>query len=56
MEKYVILEKRLDSWFVTRWGFSGVTYDTFYEALHDCHKGDRIIKYSQYLQSKELYG
>ena len=51
-EQYIILEHNphLNTWTPARWGFSNeiVTYDTFYEALHDCHKGDRIIKLSQY--------
>jgi len=54
MEKYVILYKsRVDG----RWlpythelySDEAVLYDSFYEALHDCRKGGRIVKYSQYL-------
>ena len=54
MEKYVILYKnKVDG----RWlpythvlcSDEVVLYDSFYEALHDCRKGERIVKYSQYL-------
>ena len=52
-EQYVILSynPHLKVWTPERWGYSNeiVLYDDFYEALHDCHKGDRIVKYSQYL-------
>ena len=56
MEKYVILYKsRIDGrWLPYTYQFSDevVLYDSFYEALHDCHKGERIVKYSQYLSSQ----
>lgn len=54
-EKYIILEhnEHLDSWRPKRWIFSNeiVTYDNFYEALHDCSKGEKIVKLSQYKES-----
>jgi len=56
-EQYVILELRGTGDYCVARGYYDwvVTYDSFYEALHDCHKGDRIIKYSEYLKNKELY-
>ena len=57
MEKYVILYKsKVDgSWLPYTFQLCSdevVLYDSFYEALHDCRKGERIVKYSQYLASQ----
>lgn len=54
MEKYVILYKsNVDGRWLPHahqsWSDDVVLYDSFYEALHDCRKGERIVKYSQYL-------
>jgi len=57
MEQYVILYKNKGD---GRWlphtnelcSDEAVLYDSFYEALHDCRKGERIVKYSQYFSSQ----
>ena len=55
MEQYVILYKNSEGkWlpYTNIYSEDVELYDSFYEALHDCRKGERIVKYSQYLASQ----